>query len=114
FPWAFAIARRFLIDSYRRRKREARGREVQSAETSAPPAPLDEVLHSKRLTRTIESELGRLPEAQRVSLDLMKREGLSAREVAEVLGTTSTAVKLRVHRAYVTLRAVLNKRDDGR
>src|SRR5262249_21114157 len=38
YAWAFAIARRLLIDSYRRRKREARGNQVQSGETVAPLA----------------------------------------------------------------------------
>lgn len=113
FAWAFAIARRLLINSYRRRKREARGQEVQSAETPALPVPADEVLDSKRLSRTIERELSRLPEAQRVAVELMKKDGLSLREVAEVLGTTSNAVKLRVHRACVTLRAAVVKHVDA-
>jgi len=113
FAWAFAIARRLLINSYRRRQREVRGREVQLAETPAFPAPADEVLHSKRLSRTVERELSRLPERQRVAIELMKKDGLSLREVAEVLGTTSNAVKLRVHRACATLRAALIKRVDA-
>src|SRR5258706_16028027 len=93
FAWAFAIARRLLINSYRRRKREARGQEVQSAETPALPLPADEVLHSKRLTRTIENELSRLPEAKRVALELMKKDGSSLRGVSGGVGTTANAVK---------------------
>jgi DNA-directed RNA polymerase specialized sigma24 family protein len=42
-----------------------------------------------------------------VAFELIKKEGLSVKEAAEVLGTTVTAVKLRAHRAYVALRAAL-------
>ena len=42
-----------------------------------------------------------------MAFELTKKEGLSVREAAEVLGTTVTAVKLRAHRAYVALRASL-------
>lgn len=111
--WAFAIARRLLINSYRRRKREASGREVQAAELPPFSMPIDDLVDSKRITSTIETELSRLPEAQRVAIELIKKDGLSMREVAEVLGTTSNAVKLRVHRAYVALRIALAKRADA-
>ena len=105
-PWAFAIARRFLINSYRRRQREHTRDEARAR--IAPPAVqgVDDLLHSKRLAHDIELELGRLPEAQRAAFELMKKDGLSVRETAEVLGTTSNAVKLRAHRAYQALRRV--------
>jgi RNA polymerase sigma-70 factor, ECF subfamily len=49
-------------------------------------------------------ELNRLPEASRVAFELIQLDGLSIAEAAEVLGTTSAAVKMRAHRAYQTLR----------
>lgn len=115
FPWAFAIARRLLINSYRRRKREDSGKRKVSfmgAGEAAGPSSTEDVLHSKRMIRSIETELSRLPEAQRVAIELIKKEGLSLREVAEVLGTTSGAIKSRVHRAYEALRATLGDRLD--
>jgi DNA-directed RNA polymerase specialized sigma24 family protein len=42
-----------------------------------------------------------------VAFDLVKREGLSMAEAAQVLGTTVSAVKLRTHRAYEALRNAL-------
>ena len=39
---------------------------------------------------------------------LVRQEGLSVAEAAEVLGVTVTAVKLRAHRVYEALRAVLD------
>jgi RNA polymerase sigma-70 factor (ECF subfamily) len=110
-PWAFAIARRLLIDSARRRKREVlvptsddEG-ETEVARSNEPAA--DALVAADQLARRIERELVRLPEAQRVAFELVKQEGLSLAEAAQVLGTTVAAVKLRAHRAYEALRAVL-------
>jgi RNA polymerase sigma-70 factor, ECF subfamily len=106
-PWAFAIARRLLIDSIRRRKHEVSVDVDPAAAAASPDAPTDERLHSMRVAQSIERELSRLPEAQRVAFELVKKDGLSMREAAQVLGTTVTAIKLRAHRAYVALRAAV-------
>ena len=109
-PWAFAIARRLLVDSHRRG-----GREVLAASSDddradllvALDAPADELAIAKETAAKIEAELQRLPENQRVAFELIKQEGLSVAEAAQVLGTTVSAVKLRAHRAYEALREVL-------
>jgi RNA polymerase sigma-70 factor, ECF subfamily len=113
-PWAFAIARRLLIDSVRRRKNEVGHLSLDGGpsgrtppETAADDRPADEQLDSRRLAQVIDDQLERLPESHRVAFELIKKEGLSVKEAAEVLGTTVTAVKLRAHRAYVALRAAL-------
>jgi RNA polymerase sigma-70 factor (ECF subfamily) len=111
-PWAFAIARRLLID-------ETRKNRLDGARTSDPEGsrafenavagdlPADEQVQSTQLARMIRRELDRLPEAQRVAFELVKHEGLSHAEAADVLGTTVAAVKLRAHRTYEALRAAL-------
>ena len=114
-PWAFAIARRLLIDSHRRRRNERRtisletgGHEAGPVDAAAVQDGADELLDGQRLARILEAELGRLPESHRVAFELLKNEGLSIREAAEILGATPTAVKLRAHRAYTALRVALN------
>jgi RNA polymerase sigma-70 factor (ECF subfamily) len=111
-PWAFAIARRLLID-------ETRKNRLDGARTSDPEGdrayenavavdrPADEQVHSSELARMIRRELDRLPEGQRAAFELVKHEGLSHAEAADVLGTTVMAVKLRAHRTYEALRAAL-------
>ena len=69
----------------------------------------DELIDVQRLARALEAELERLPESHRAAFELIKNEGLSIREAAEVLGATPTAVKLRAHRAYAALRAALGR-----
>ncbi len=107
-PWAFAIARRLLIDVYRKSGREVLDDDGGSTCESAAPGPgPDRLAAQRRLAARVEQELARVPEAHRAAFDLVKREGLSMAEAAEVLGTTVTAVKLRAHRTYEALRASL-------
>jgi RNA polymerase sigma-70 factor (ECF subfamily) len=114
FPWAFAIARRLLIDSVRRRKSERRNISLETGGDAASPVDAaadqrdaDELIDSGRLARAVEAELERLPESHRTAFELIKHEGLSIREAAKVLGATPNAVKLRAHRAYAALRSAL-------
>jgi RNA polymerase sigma-70 factor (ECF subfamily) len=108
-PWAFAIGRRLLLDGFRRHRREEVSAEADGAlagaTTDLPAA--DDLVQAQETARRIQTELRRLPETQRVAFELVKQEGLTFVEAAAVLGTTVAAVKLRAHRAYEALRAVL-------
>jgi len=106
-PWAFAIARRLLVDSLRRGKREvlADDGELDPGRDAGPGA--DEVAQARELAVRIDRVLAKLPQSQRAAFELIKNEGLSVAEAAQVLGTTVAAVKLRAHRAYEALRAAL-------
>jgi RNA polymerase sigma-70 factor (ECF subfamily) len=109
-PWAFAIARRLLVDSHRRGGREvlaASDDDDQAELLVALDARADDVVIAKETAAKLDAELQRLPENQRVAFELIKQEGLSVAEAAQVLGTTVAAVKLRAHRAYDALRAAL-------
>ena len=105
-PWAFAIARRLMIDGFRRNKLEI----AQLAEESRKPdggsteAP-DQQLAAKQLAERMAEALSQMSESQRTAFQLVKQNGLSLSQAAEVLGTTTTAVKLRVHRAVQVLRS---------
>jgi RNA polymerase sigma-70 factor (ECF subfamily) len=116
-PWAFAIARRLFIDSIRKRKHEVLMSTEEEEHSASHPPPVtdlpDDLLASKQLAGRIQRELDRMPEAQRVAFELVKQEGLSMAEAAEVLGTTVAAVKLRAHRSYEALRTALGDAIDG-
>ncbi|HEY0712395.1 MAG TPA: RNA polymerase sigma factor [Polyangia bacterium] len=110
-PWAFAIARRYLIDSIRVDRRQKATLDGLAAQDAPPSPSIDEVVSSMQLADRVVDELGRLPEKQRVVLELIKQDGLSLREAAQVLGTTINAIKLRVHRAYVALQGAVSHPD---
>lgn len=113
-PWAFAIARRLLIDSHRRGGREVlspTGDEGYEQVLAAVDARADDVAIAKEVAAKLLEELAKLPENQRTAFELIKQDGLSVAEAAQVLGTTVAAVKLRAHRAYEALREVLADMD---
>jgi RNA polymerase sigma-70 factor (ECF subfamily) len=106
-PWAFAIARRLLVDSVRRGRREVLSADGQPDAGASQAAGAEELVQAMQLAVRLEKELAKLPPAQRVAFELVKNEGLSMAEAAQVLGTTVAAVKLRAHRAYEALRSAL-------
>ena len=107
-PWAYAIARRLLIDGSRRRSEVLRADEDDD-ETfaslhSSDGLPESELV-ARQLGRRLFAVLAQLPVNQRTAFELVKQEGLSLADAASVLGATLTAVKLRLHRANEALRA---------
>jgi RNA polymerase sigma-70 factor (ECF subfamily) len=112
--WLYTIARRFCLKK-RRRSKFAPAREEpldapdsEAARRVADPAPGPEQTASNR---EIEAAIGRAIDAldppQREVLVLRDVEGLSAPEVAKVLGISVDAVKSRLHRARVAVREQL-------
>jgi RNA polymerase sigma-70 factor (ECF subfamily) len=113
-PWAFSIARRLVIDRGRRSKVRAGAGEPDDtgdalARLAALDLAVDEVVHAKRLGKIIQEEVDRLPPGNRVAFELVKQDGLTHAEAAQVLGTTVMAVKLRTHRSCAALRAALQR-----
>jgi RNA polymerase sigma-70 factor, ECF subfamily len=106
-PWAFAIARRLLIDTMRRGKRQVLEDDAEPDAVLSDDPGADDLVAASELAVRLRRELARLPQSQRVAFELIKHEGLSMAEAAAVLGTTVAAVKLRAHRAYEALRDAL-------
>lgn len=105
-PWASAIARRSFFDDVRRSR--ARHEEL-SFDGQLPEPPRSEPSIPLEVEDALERALDALPDAYREAIQLTKVTGLSMQEAAAVLGTTPTAVKLRVHRGYVALRKALGQ-----
>ena len=103
------------IDDFRRRKTDAlwSARDVADDDRIAASFPDDE-LASRQLAERVHAALAQLPETQRAAFDLLRIEGLSHDDAAQVLGTTVSAVKLRAFRAYEAIRAVLARAEDAR
>lgn len=111
-PWAFAIGRRLLIDSSRRRRKEVLFCSVEGDGEATEfrisrDANPDEMASTIQMVARAHAEIERMPERQRAAYQLVRGDGLSVAEAARVLGTTTAAVKQRVHRAYEALRAAL-------
>ena len=107
-PWAFAIARRFLIDSIRAEERRRRIATGVAAQPAPMPPLTDELVESARAALRLEAEIARLPDKQRTAYEMVRKDGLSLREAAQVLGTSINAVKLRIHRTYAKLHSAMS------
>jgi RNA polymerase sigma-70 factor (ECF subfamily) len=111
-PWAFAIARRLVVDQVRHDRRSPSVVEDSDPVPANPAGATDrpeQVVEARRLAQRLAGALARLPDSQRVAFELLKEDGLSLAEAAAVLGVTVTAVKLRAHRAYESLRAAVGE-----
>jgi RNA polymerase sigma-70 factor (ECF subfamily) len=109
--WLYTIARSFCIKKRRKSKHAPEEeRFVDSAAPSdaeklaAPTATPDEALASKQIEQALEQAIAELEPMYREVLLLRDAEGLTAAEVAEVLGVTTQAVKSRLHRARLAVR----------
>lgn len=105
--WLYRVAHNIVVDYYR-------------AQPSEQPVLLDERLGvvsgdprpriEARLAQAgLRTALSRLTDRQQQVIVLRFGEGMTAREVAEVLGTTEGAVRALQHRAVAELRRVLEE-----
>lgn len=110
--WLYTIARSFCIKKRRRGKFApasessldsgvAGEAKILAAEGDLP----DEVLAGREVERALEQAIAGLEPLYREVLLLRDVEGLSAAEVAKVVGASVQAVKSRLHRARVLVRA---------
>jgi RNA polymerase sigma-70 factor (ECF subfamily) len=111
-PWMLAIARNAFLDHTRReRVRRAHREDRARIEASEPPvaseAGGDRAVLARQMLGVVQRALMTLPVRQREAFILVRFEGLSIAEAAEVLGATQGAVKILAHRAYVVVRAAL-------
>ncbi len=113
-PWAYAIARRLIVDAVRVRKRELRltEREGRPERHRRHPTTPNEALEAHETAGSLRATFAALPGSQQAVLHL-RDEGLPLSTMAATLGTTVTAVKLRLHRAMSSLRGSLAGRDRG-
>jgi RNA polymerase sigma-70 factor (ECF subfamily) len=112
-PWLFAIASNVRMDELRRRMRLAEDageeqvdRALAAAERSEPGS--SELFEGAELSARVRAALRRLPESQRVVIELNRLDGLSLGEVGQALGISEGAAKLRAFRGYEQLRRELH------
>jgi len=104
----------------RLRERRRRGdlledlaRDDRAGDGSAPRGwRPDEGAAAAELRRVLEECVDRLPDGERLVFVMRRVEGLDTEQTAELLDTTGSAVKARLHRADKRLRKALERRLD--
>ncbi len=122
FTWLYRIASNLCLMQRRRHAAEPPAFSVDSApeEPDAEPEGIflpalvdwsydpDGLLLDAELGQVMEEAIGQLPPTLRLACIWRDLEGLSTGEVAEVLGISESAVKVRLHRARLQLRERLS------
>jgi RNA polymerase sigma-70 factor (ECF subfamily) len=111
--WLATIVRN--VAHNRARDRGPAQEPIEAAGDPADPAPRpDQAAITREAGREWAGRLARLPERQRVAVELRHVHGLSYPEVAEALGRPVNTVKSDVHRGVLALRATLGTMEVAR
>jgi RNA polymerase sigma-70 factor (ECF subfamily) len=119
-PWLYAIARRTCVDELRRRNRACvrlvlrdDGELPEAEATFSGGRAADDAVEpyvEAEQTAALDA-LACLPDDHRTALVLTKLQGLSMSDAAAIVGTTEGALKVRAHRGYRRLRAILGEQE---
>ncbi|HEY2851617.1 MAG TPA: sigma-70 family RNA polymerase sigma factor [Gemmatimonadaceae bacterium] len=106
--WLFTIERRLLLDRRRAEKRRPSPVEVQEGDAATEYDALDSMVAGEAAGR-VQQAMKRLSPTQREVFALRVAQGLSYKEIAELVGTTEGAARVHYHNA---MRAVKEYIDD--
>lgn len=114
--WIYRIAVNKSLDFLRKEKRKKRSSELKTSLDSQNNFRSDfsdkgknpeENLELSQDIHILKESINRLPENQRVVFTLSKYDGISNKEIAEIMGTTLSSVESLMHRAKINLRKKL-------
>jgi RNA polymerase sigma-70 factor (ECF subfamily) len=108
-PWVMTIALNLKREHLRS---VGLKRETPLEGPPEPPAPEREEADSG-LGRRVQQAVAKLPEGQREVIQLHWWEGMTYPEIADTLGASTIAVRVRAHRGYETLRKLLGSDAPG-
>lgn len=103
-PWLLGIARNAWVDEWRRVQRVTEPLTSLSGIMDPGASPEAAVVAAERVTR-LQAEIARLPEAAQDGLSLRYGAGLTAAEIAPLIGKSEAATKKILVRAVRALRS---------
>lgn len=104
-PWVMTIAMNLVREHWRRKKR--RKMTDLEIDTQAAPEADHMPMELRQRSELLHVALGKLPTSQREVVELHWFQERPYAEVAQIVGTSEGAVRVRAHRAYVTLKQLL-------
>jgi len=117
--WLLRIARNVCLDylrSPRARQTKAvpldEGGEITAAPGCEPPLTVEQAARQAEMTDCVQQFVLSLTETLRTPLILHDMEGLTNAQIAQVLGVSLEAAKMRLHRARARLRQMMEERCD--
>ena len=116
YTWFYRILVNVCLDYRRRQKRtsaeefnETVESQIEPSHQAANPVSPDQQVMAGQLSRKVGEALETLPPKQRTAFILKNHQGLSIREIAEIMQTAEGTVKVHLHRAVTALRENLSE-----
>jgi len=114
YTWFYRIVVNVCLDHKRRYKRgssssfdETVESQIEPSHEPAKPRSPDQQVLARQIADQVEKALGALPARQRTAFVLKNNQGLSIKEIAELMDTAEGTVKVHLHRAVAALREQL-------
>ena len=104
--WLFTIERRLILDRRRAERRRKEDGTIDDADAATEFDALDEIVAEEAEAR-VRSAVERLSRLQREVFLLRVNEGLSYKEIAEVVGSTEGAARVHYHNAMRAVKELL-------
>jgi RNA polymerase sigma-70 factor (ECF subfamily) len=111
YTWFYRILINVCLDHRRRRSRhvneeftESMANQLDPSLPGASTSTPDSEAIARQLSRKVDAALEALPPKQRTAFILKNHQGLSIKEIAEVMETAEGTVKVHLHRAVKALR----------
>lgn len=106
--WLYTIATRVCLNELRRRRSRPRPQAgVEDCDQPGHEADPGQVAQARQTALRIQAAADALPDRQRAALWLVRLNGLSYRQVADILGMSEAAVKAALFRATDAIRQAL-------
>lgn len=116
YTWFYRILVNICLDYRRRQKRtsaeefnETVENQIEPSHQAGNPVSPDQKVIAGQLSRKVGEALESLPPKQRTAFILKNHQGLSIREIAEIMQTAEGTVKVHLYRAVRTLRENLSE-----
>ncbi len=107
YTWFYRIVVNLCLDHHRRRRRISWERLDERSELAEASSSPDREAMAREISRRVGIAMESLPPKQRTVFLLKNHQGLSIREIAQVMRTAEGTVKVHLHRAVAALRQSL-------
>lgn len=114
YTWFYRILVNLCLDYKRRQKRapadpfdETVENEMDPSHQSGKPRSPDQQVLARQISVRVDQALEQLPAKQRTAFILKNHQGLSIKEIADLMQTAEGTVKVHLHRAVTALRQQL-------
>jgi len=104
--WLFTISRRLVVDRRRAARRRKDVGTLDEVDAATEYTALDSII-ADEAERRVREAVQRLSPTQREVFTLRVSEGLSYKEIAEIVGTTEGAARVHYHNALRTVKESL-------